>query len=93
MNKKNTKKHRRTHDHIKARKEVLSPNFKIKKVQSTELKKEITEKVLRSLSGDRLNSYYEQTRSFYLKNKFIPLEVHPTLWGQENPCLQMIKNL
>jgi GNAT superfamily N-acetyltransferase len=170
---------RRTHDKIKAGEEVLSQNFIIKRVHSADLKKEITEKVLRSLpnwfgieraildyiegvsstdylaayektlivgfaslkkhfensyeiyvmgvmpeyhrmgvgayllnesekllrksnikylqvktlSGDRIDSYYDQTREFYLKNKFIPLEIHPTLWGQENPCLQLIKNL
>ncbi len=174
-----SKKGRRTHDKIKAGEEVLSPNCRIKKVQSNDLKKEITEKVLRSLpnwfgiekaildyiegvsstdflaayektqilgfislkkhfentyeiyvmgvmseyqrmgvgacllnesesllrkskikflqvktlSADRLDIYYDQTRKFYLKNKFIPLEVHPTLWGQENPCLQLLKCL
>lgn len=34
---------------------------------------------------------YEQTRAFYLKNGFYPLEVFPLFWNEENPCLFMAK--
>lgn len=34
---------------------------------------------------------YERTRSFYIKNGFIPLEVFKTYWDEENPCLFLAK--
>ena len=34
---------------------------------------------------------YQATRAFYLKEGFYPLEVLPTFWDEENPCLFMIK--
>ena len=36
---------------------------------------------------------YDQTRSFYRKMGFLPLEVFTTLWDEENPCLFMAKYL
>jgi len=36
---------------------------------------------------------YRNTRAFYEAVGFTPLEVFPTLWGEANPCLQMIKVL
>ncbi len=36
---------------------------------------------------------YNSTRGFYLKNGFIPLEVFPTFWDAENPCLFLAKFL
>lgn len=36
---------------------------------------------------------YEQTRAFYYKNGFLPLEVLTAVWNPENPCLLMIKAL
>jgi hypothetical protein len=35
----------------------------------------------------------QETRKFYEAIGFVPLEVFPTLWGSENPCLVMIKNI
>ena len=34
---------------------------------------------------------YNGTRAFYKKEGFIPLEVFPTLWDEDNPCLFMVK--
>ncbi len=34
---------------------------------------------------------YEQTRQFYRRCGYMPLEVFPTLWRPEHPCLQMVK--
>lgn len=34
---------------------------------------------------------YERTRSFYIKNGFLPLEVFKTYWNEENPCLFLVK--
>lgn len=36
---------------------------------------------------------YAETRAFYDKRGFMPLEVFPLLWDAHNPCLQMIKLL
>ena len=36
---------------------------------------------------------YHKTRSFYLNEGFIPLDVLNNEWGEENPCLIMIKKL
>ena len=36
---------------------------------------------------------YKRTRLFYTAMGFKPLEVFPTLWGEENPCLFMVKGI
>ena len=33
---------------------------------------------------------YDHTRAFYRKEGFLPLEVMPTYWNEENPCLMML---
>ncbi len=48
---------------------------------------------VKTLSPARKNEEYAQTRKFYLKNGFSPVEEFKTLWGEANPCLQMIKSL
>ncbi len=37
--------------------------------------------------------HYKKTRAFYLSMGFVPLEVFPTLWDEECPCLQLVKPL
>lgn len=48
---------------------------------------------VKTLSASRPNKEYDQTREFYLKYGFIPIEEFKTLWGEDNPCLMLIKNL
>ena len=36
---------------------------------------------------------YDNTRIFYLKMGFIPLEIFPMYWDKDNPCLFMAKYL
>ena len=36
---------------------------------------------------------YAQTREFYARRGFVPLEIFPTLWDARNPALQCIKML
>jgi ribosomal protein S18 acetylase RimI-like enzyme len=48
---------------------------------------------VKTLAPDRPNQAYEATRRFYEALAFVPVEVFPTLWGPENPCLLMIKAL
>lgn len=64
---------------------------------------ETTEKYLKSqnfefyqvktLSDSDSDEGYRKTRKFYLSYGFVPLEEFKTLWGKENPALQMIKKL
>jgi GNAT superfamily N-acetyltransferase len=48
---------------------------------------------VKTLSESRPNKEYEQTRKFYLKVGFVPLEEFKTLWGDANPCLFLAKSL
>jgi GNAT superfamily N-acetyltransferase len=34
---------------------------------------------------------YNQTRNFYSKQGFVPVDVYKKIWNEENPCLLMIK--
>lgn len=62
------------------------------------IKKDLHEKgfkflTVKTLSESRPNKEYDLTRSFYLKNGFIPLEEFRILWGESNPCLFLVKVL
>jgi ribosomal protein S18 acetylase RimI-like enzyme len=48
---------------------------------------------VKTLSESREDENYAKTRKFYLKNGFLPVEEFKTLWGEDNPCLFMIKSL
>ena len=48
---------------------------------------------VKTLSERHPDSNYARTRAFYSAMGFRPLEEYPELWGEENPCLQMIKGL
>jgi uncharacterized protein len=48
---------------------------------------------VKTLAPSREDASYEKTRAFYAALGFVPLEEHPTLWGPENPALQMVKRL
>ena len=48
---------------------------------------------VKTLSQSRPNKEYDQTRSFYLKAGFTPLEEFKTIWGEHNPCLLLVKTL
>jgi GNAT superfamily N-acetyltransferase len=37
--------------------------------------------------------FYAQTREFYARRGFTPLETFPTLWSVKNPALQYVKRL
>jgi XTP/dITP diphosphohydrolase len=50
----------------------------------------LTVKTLAPSAGDRA---YARTHRFYAAQGFVPLEVLPTLWNEENPCLLMAKTL
>ena len=48
---------------------------------------------VKTLSEAHPDEGYRLTRAFYGATGFRPLEEHPTLWGPENPALQLIKRL
>ena len=48
---------------------------------------------VKTLAATHPDAGYAQTRAFYERLGFAPLEIHPELWSPRNPCLQMIKAL
>lgn len=48
---------------------------------------------VKTLAPTVVDAAYAGTRAFYDKMGFRPLEIFPTLWSPENPCLLMGKNL
>jgi len=48
---------------------------------------------VKTLSAAHSDPGYARTRAFYERMGFRPLQEFPLLWGEENPCLQMIKRL
>ncbi|MEM9807377.1 MAG: GNAT family N-acetyltransferase [Cyanobacteria bacterium P01_D01_bin.56] len=39
------------------------------------------------------DEYYAQTREFYARRGYTPVEIFPTLWSPHSPALQLIKML
>lgn len=48
---------------------------------------------VKTVDASGRSAAYDETRGFYERMGFVPLEVFPTLWDAHNPCLQMIKHL
>ena len=48
---------------------------------------------VKTLSAMDPDEGYGRTRQFYLAMGFRPLQEFPLLWGEDNPCLQLIKFL
>lgn len=48
---------------------------------------------VKTLSPARENAAYARTRRFYEAMGFVAFEEFPTLWGEANPALQMVKVL
>ena len=48
---------------------------------------------VKTVAGTSASLAYAQTRKFYERRGFIPLEIFPTLWDARNPALQCIKAL
>ncbi|MGE3062611.1 MAG: GNAT family N-acetyltransferase [bacterium] len=47
--------------------------------------------IVKTISEKLNNPFYKNTREFYKSTGFMELEELPTLWGEKNPCLNMIK--
>lgn len=48
---------------------------------------------VKTLADSHPSPEYAQTRAFYTRLGFAPLELFPTLWGEKTPCLQLIKHI
>lgn len=48
---------------------------------------------VKTLADTVENIAYANTRKFYARQGFIPLEVFPDLWDMANPCIMLIKIL
>lgn len=48
---------------------------------------------IKTIAETKDDPSYSQTRKFYSRLGYEPLEVFPELWGPTNPCLQLIKVL
>ncbi len=48
---------------------------------------------VKTLAESHPDPNYAKTRHFYRGLGFRPIEVFPTLWGEANPCLLMVKVL
>jgi GNAT superfamily N-acetyltransferase len=48
---------------------------------------------VKTVDESRASEAYAQTRLFYNQQGFVPLEVFPDLWDENNPCVQMVKAL
>ena len=46
--------------------------------------------LVKTLSASHPDKNYAQTRIFYERVGFVPLEELPDLWGSANPCLNMV---
>jgi len=49
--------------------------------------------MVKTLGESHPDKNYKETRKFYKKVGFYPLEEIKEIWGKENPCLIMVKSL
>lgn len=49
--------------------------------------------MVKTLSKSHPDEHYKKTREFYSKVGFYPLEEIKEIWGKENPCLIMVKEV
>jgi ribosomal protein S18 acetylase RimI-like enzyme len=48
---------------------------------------------VKTLAASHPDPFYAATRKFYEAIGFEPIEVFPTLWSEDNPCLLMLKRV
>ncbi|NKB68313.1 MAG: GNAT family N-acetyltransferase [Candidatus Latescibacteria bacterium] len=48
---------------------------------------------VKTLAASHPSPEYAQTRAFYKRMGYEPLQEFPTLWSEENPCLVMVKTI
>ncbi|WP_332871749.1 GNAT family N-acetyltransferase [Paraliobacillus zengyii] len=62
-------------------------------VEESLIKNNIKFFMVKTLGDSHPDKNYKSTREFYYKTGFYPLEEINEIWGEENPCLIMVKNL
>lgn len=48
---------------------------------------------IKTIADTSEDPYYAETREFYVRNGYEPIEVFPDLWAPTNPALQLVKYL
>ena len=48
---------------------------------------------VKTIAEESPDEGYAETRTFYRRRGFVPLEVFPELWAPEHPALQLVKKL
>jgi len=48
---------------------------------------------IKTIADTSPDPYYAETREFYLRKGYEPIEVFPELWAPTNPALQLVKHL
>jgi len=48
---------------------------------------------IKTIADTSPDPYYAETREFYLRKGYDPMEVFPELWAPTNPALQLVKYL
>jgi ribosomal protein S18 acetylase RimI-like enzyme len=48
---------------------------------------------VKTVAATSSSPHYAQTREFYVRRGFTPMEIFPTLWDSHNPALQCVKVL
>ncbi|WP_055668682.1 GNAT family N-acetyltransferase [Desnuesiella massiliensis] len=61
--------------------------------QESLIKEKVKFLMVKTLGESHADKNYRKTREFYNKTGFYPLEEIKEIWGKENPCLIMVKNL
>ena len=67
--------------------------FAIKQLENIYRTRDFKFLEVKTLDESRESEEYMKTRRFYKKIGFYELEVLEELWGKDNPCLIMIKNI
>ncbi|NRD80880.1 GNAT family N-acetyltransferase [Bacillus sp. BRMEA1] len=63
------------------------------KAEETLINKQVKFLMVKTLGESHPDLNYKSTRQFYFRAGFYPLEEIKEIWGKENPCLIMVKNL
>jgi ribosomal protein S18 acetylase RimI-like enzyme len=48
--------------------------------------------IVKTLDESSEDKFYEETRNFYRAMNFLPIMTSKDIWGEENPCLVMLKS-
>ncbi|MCF7859236.1 MAG: GNAT family N-acetyltransferase [Candidatus Cloacimonetes bacterium] len=64
-----------------------------RKIEEDLRNKDVSYLTVKTLSSAHPDKSYSKTRKFYQDQGFLPVEEFKDIWGKENPCLMLIKNI